>query len=233
MITPVRSPPLFPPFVAQYTVVFDDTDPRALNAQFPGVVLPKALASAVRKRKIEFLVGRHCAREALRRYTEIDPNSPIPSGAHREPKWPRGIVGAITHAEGYASVAVARAQDATGVGLDAEVWIEDGRAAELRGLIADDTEIDAIADSTGLSLSRALTLIFSAKETLFKCLFPEVRRYFEFRDAALVSADLVRGSFVATLITTLTPSLRARQRFEGRFEYDERFVRTAMLARAP
>jgi 4'-phosphopantetheinyl transferase EntD len=230
MLRVIRDPELFPSFVSQYTVLFDDTDPRELEAQFPGVDLCASLASAVRKRQVEFLAGRYCAREALRRCSVENPDSPIPSGRHREPQWPAEVVGAITHTHGYASVAVARSRDAKGIGLDAEVWMADDRAVELHDSIAARGEVDAIAKATSLSFSRSLTLIFSAKESIFKCLFPQVRRYFDFRDAALVSADSTRGHFEATLLVTLTPSLPAGCRFEGRFEYDDRIVRTAMVA---
>ncbi len=106
--------------------------------------------------------------------------------------------------------------------------MEEDAAAELVDPIAAVEEVDAVARGTGFSFSRALTLVFSAKESAFKCLFPQVQRYFDFRDAAIVSADPTRAEFVLQLLVTLTPSLPAGERFRGRFEHDAELVRTAM-----
>jgi enterobactin synthetase component D len=228
MPTVLSNPALFPKFVAQYTVGFDDGDPRAIDAQFPGIALPAELACAVRKRQLEFAAGRHCVREALRRCSPQHAGATIPLGPSREPLWPAGIVGTITHTRRYASVAVARTFDARAIGLDVEPWIKDDVAVRLVESIADIAEVEALARVTGLSFSRALTLTFSAKETVFKCFFPEVRRYFDFRDVALVSADARRNEFTVELLATIGPRLGAGACFEGRFEYDSQLVRTAM-----
>ena len=79
----------------------------------------QALGRAVEKRRREFITGRACAREALGRLGL--PPAPIGSGAHGEPLWPAGVVGSITHCEGYRACAVARASDLGALGIDAEV----------------------------------------------------------------------------------------------------------------
>lgn len=221
-------PPLFPAFVAQSTLAFDEAAPGESEAEFPSLTLPAPLANAVKKRQLEFLAGRWCAREALRRCGVEGADRPIPSGENREPIWPAGVVGAITHTHGYASVAIARARDARGIGLDAECWIPEGRAAALSSRLAGAGEVEAIAEATGFTFGRALTLIFSAKETIFKCLYPEVQRYFHFHDAAIVAADLARGEFTAKLLTTLTPTLGEGMGLEGRFVHDERLLCTGI-----
>ncbi|HEY2518422.1 MAG TPA: 4'-phosphopantetheinyl transferase superfamily protein [Polyangiaceae bacterium] len=227
MPRPLPNPALFPPFVAQHTLAFEATpgDPQAL---FPDEELPASLASAVPKRRLEFLAGRYCARQALRRCSVNQAADPIAVGPHREPVWPAGIVGTITHAHGYASAAVARATDLKSLGLDAESWMDAERAVELSAMIAAEPEIAVVQGGLGLSFARALTLIFSAKEAIFKCLFPEVGRYFDFRDAAVISAN-EPGAFSAELLVPLAPSLPAGWRLDGRFEFDEQGVRTGTM----
>jgi enterobactin synthetase component D len=229
MPTPLSNPRLFPGFVAQYTVSYDDSEGRGVAAEFPGMVLPVALSQAVPKRQLDFAAGRYCAREAIRRCSPADADAVIASGPSREPLWPQGIVGAITHTRGYASVAVARMQDARGIGLDAERWMENDVAARVLDSIAERAEVATVAGACGWSAARALTLIFSAKETLFKCLFPAVQRYFDFLDAALVSADVGRRELVLELRVTLAPSLHAGARFGGTFDYDDQLVCTGMV----
>jgi enterobactin synthetase component D len=231
MVTRLPDPPLFPAFVAQCTVRFDEAAPR--ETQFPGIALPAALTRAVPKRQLEFAAGRHCAGEALRRCSPDDADAVIGSGRSREPLWPAGIVGAITHTHEYASVAVARTRNARGIGLDAERWMDDDLASRISSHIAGHAEIGTTAQVTGWSVARALTLIFSAKETLFKCLFHEVQRYFDFRDAAVISIDPGRGELALELLAALSPRLAARTRFTARFDHDDRLVRTGMVELAP
>jgi len=222
----VRNPPLFPPFVSQHSVTFDKDAPD-LGAQFPGVVLPDSLSRAVPKRKAEFLAGRFCAREVLRVVAPEHAESPIAIGKNREPLWPLGIVGAITHTMDFASVAVARARDALGIGLDAERVMTDENAERLLDKIAAPEEIAGMKRKTGWGTGIALTVTFSAKESVFKCLYPQVQRYFDFSDAWIEIQD--GGRFSARLLNTLTPSLTAGRTFEGRFEQNTVSVCTGMV----
>src|SRR5690242_4153856 len=63
------------------------------------------IQGAVEARRREFATGRHCARQALAALGV--PATPLLSGGHREPLWPAGVVGSITHCTGYRAAAVA------------------------------------------------------------------------------------------------------------------------------
>ncbi|HEY7101617.1 MAG TPA: 4'-phosphopantetheinyl transferase, partial [Mycobacteriales bacterium] len=76
------------------------------------------VARAVGKRRAEFTTVRTCARIALGRLGL--PPAPLLSGPKREPLWPDGVVGSITHCDGYRAVAVARADQLATIGIDAE-----------------------------------------------------------------------------------------------------------------
>ena len=74
----------------------------------PGWLRPEERAyveSAVPRRVREFAAGRQCARLALRELG--GPDEAIPVGLSRQPKWPPGIVGSITHTVGYCLAVVA------------------------------------------------------------------------------------------------------------------------------
>jgi enterobactin synthetase component D len=212
-VTGVRTnPPLFPAFVAQHTIAFDESASPA--EQFPDLALPESLRNAVDKRKNEFLAGRFCAREALRQVAPELADVPIPVGAQRAPVWPDGIVGAITHARGFASVAIARSADARGIGLDAEIEIAVDVAPTIADTITAKDELDAAIEATGLPYNVALTVIFSAKETLFKALYPSVGRYFDFLEARI---DPKGGVFQSRLLSDLTSEWTAGSLFQGRY----------------
>jgi enterobactin synthetase component D len=219
---------LFPPFVVERDVTYDaarDAD----GTRFAAIPLPAALAHAFPKRRAEFLAGRHCAREALRAGAPEYAGADVAIGPRGEPLWPPGIVGSITHMPGYAAAVLARTTDAYGLGVDVEPLMPDEKAARLLKYIVANDELDALACATGWGTARLVTLVFSAKETLFKALFPTVRRYFDFRDARVVSVDPAMLRYEVRLLVTLTPVWEAGRALGGRFTCDERCVRTGMV----
>jgi enterobactin synthetase component D len=224
-----HNPELFPPFVEQHTITFDPGDPSDLEQQFPGTVLPASLARAVRKRQAEFLAGRWCAREALRVCAPEVAEAPVAIGPHHEPLWPAGVVGSITHTHGFASVAVARSQRARAIGLDAERVLRDEQVPRIVERIAGPGELTAIMEATAYGAATALTAIFSAKEAIFKALYAEVGRYFDFRDAWVDALDFEGGTFRARLCTKLTPQLPDGYELAGRFSVSAGLVCTALI----
>ena len=152
--------------------------------------LPPELVRAVRKRQVEFLAGREAAARALATLAPEHAQVRIGTGAMREPLWPVGIVGSITHAAGYAAAAVARARDCAGVGIDSEHVMARATADEVATSICRPAELEIIGDSLV-----ALTLVFSAKESLFKCLAPLVREWFDFQDAEIDALEPSTGRF--------------------------------------
>jgi 4'-phosphopantetheinyl transferase EntD len=98
---------LLPPEVAVEEVFGDPED---------AVLLPgeeAVVARAVDKRRREYTTTRHLARAALSRLGL--PPVAIATGGNREPLWPAGIVGSITHCDGYRAVAVARVGSRGGI----------------------------------------------------------------------------------------------------------------------
>jgi len=167
-------------------------DDSFLRADIP---LPASLTSSVDKRKTEYLAGRWCAREALR----ILGFDGIPGmGADRAPIWPGGTVGSITHSKGTAEVMVADARHWLAVGLDTEQWLTAERADRLCRELLTSEERDNLKGLTPIQRANRITLIFSAKESLFKALYPLTGKRFYFHDAAR------RNPRSLTLLTTLT-----------------------------
>lgn len=222
---------LFPSSVAVHALHLDEPREADLEA-FDGLTLPQRLASAVLKRRVEFLAGRYCARAALRvRAPEVAENV-IATGEQREPLWPEGIVGAISHTNGYAAAAVAHTTNVRGVGLDIERWVTPAAPATIGSHVARPRELETLVAQTSWAAPEALTVVFSAKETLYKCLYPEVRRYFGFHDAAIERIDPQRGTFAARLVVTLTDALPEGFTLEGHFERRKDVIVTALtLAR--
>ena len=221
----VPSPLLFPDFVAQHSVTFDPNDDADLARAFPGILPSASLARAVPKRRVEYCAGRFCARAAL--LVLLARIAPRVLAAHGEPLWPAGFVGSITHTREFASAAVASTQHARALGVDAERITH--LSADVLDYIAVPAEIPAAALASGMNPEIVASIVFSAKEALFKCLYPEVGRYFDFRDALIDSLDEAGASFSAQLLVELTPQLTRGMRFGGRFTLGEGKVYTGIV----
>ena len=133
------------------------------------------LLNARRKRKAEHLAGRIAAAHALGAIHERAIAGIGPSG---EPLWPEGVSGSITHSGAQAMAVVVRHQDAL-LGIDCEAILPDREAREIQDGIVDAQEAMYLTHS-GYPFALALTLAFSAKEWLFKALFPQVKIFMGF-----------------------------------------------------
>lgn len=160
------------------------------------------LANAVTKRRAEHLAGRIAACEALSRHGVEDYIPGI--GLHREPCWPPGFIGSITHTEHTAlAVVIPHCHDGLcGIGIDCETMMDEHSARELAGGIINATEY-TLLKSVILPFPEALTLAFCAKESLFKALYRHVGRYFDFSAAEVTRID--GRKLELTLVSQLGP----------------------------
>lgn len=192
-----------------------------------GIVLPGSLATAVLKRKVEFAAGRFCAAQALQKQGYRGQET-LGIGLHRAPVWPDGYLGSISHADGLAVAVVTASRDWGGVGIDIERILDNEAAQPLVPYLMTTTEL-AIGTTTGLLLEHWLTLIFSAKESLFKALYPYVGRYFDFLDAEVCEFQEDQACVVLRLVTTLSPRCIKGSRYCIRYSYFDRNLATLCL----
>ncbi|MBM4197389.1 MAG: 4'-phosphopantetheinyl transferase superfamily protein [Gammaproteobacteria bacterium] len=166
---------LFPPGV----ITCVSLDPAALADLSPREA--EATLRFATARLTEFRRGRYCAREALRGLAV--PEHEVPVGSNREPLWPDGVVGSISHTRGMAAAVVGRRSEFASLGLD----IEDAGALEpsLVARICRDDEL-AQLDALGLGTGEAALLVFSIKEAAYKALWPVIRHFLNFHDIATV-----------------------------------------------
>ncbi|HEY7173694.1 MAG TPA: 4'-phosphopantetheinyl transferase superfamily protein [Micromonosporaceae bacterium] len=150
---------------------------------------------ALDARRREYATVRQCARRALAVLGL--PAVPIPSGVGREPLWPPGVVGSMTHCDGYRAAAVARAAKVHTIGIDAE---PDEPLPEGVGVaLLTSRERVAVRELAGavpaISWDR---LVFSAKEAVFKAWYPLTHTWLDFEDAE-IALNLDERSFLATV----------------------------------
>lgn len=192
-----------------------------------GVVFPSCLTRAVPKRRAEFLAGRYLASMVLPSLGY--PQFTVGIGDDRAPCWPDNVRGSLSH---NANTALCAAQVygtsplTGGVGIDVETLMDGQQALEFMPMIVNGGEYELLRRHPRTSLSALLTLTFSAKESLFKMLYPQVGRLFGFLDAQLVALDEAQCHFTLELTTELNAELRTGMRFEGGYRLSQQDVIT-------
>ncbi len=168
-----------------------------------GIALPAAIERSVPRRQCEYFFGRLAASAAL---AEIGvENARVDTGSRREPIWPPGIVGSITHNARYAAASVAQAASWRGIGVDIEERIAEEALASVEqiGLSADERQRLHAPGHPPYAL--AVTLAFSAKESFYKAIFPTVGRFVDFDAIRIDAIDLEPGRIRFTTQETLCP----------------------------
>ena len=135
-------------------------------------------------RKEHFRSGRICAREVLSKLGTLgqpvlrDPQT-------REPLWPVGISGAITHSGNWAAAAAGKTSDVSGIGIDLEDLERqvDSRISRHVCIPEEQKWLQGCGEDC---LEQNLKIIFSAKESIFKAFFPYTRTYLHFHDARIL-----------------------------------------------
>jgi 4'-phosphopantetheinyl transferase EntD len=189
-------------------------------------ILPEELADlgdVADTRRLDFIRGRSCAHRALE--TLGCAPEPLLSGSNREPRWPKGVVGSITHCRGYTAAAVAFSSHYAALGIDAE---EDGRLPE--GVI---NHISTAVEREWLrNAVRRIhwdRLLFSAKESVFKAWFPLTSMWLGFEDA-VITFEPHNSTFIAhLLVDPIIINNRIVNQFYGRFKISNGFILTAII----
>jgi 4'-phosphopantetheinyl transferase EntD len=182
-----------------------------------------AIAHAVASRRRDYLGVRDCARVALEALGR--PPEAIGTGPGREPLWPSGVIGSLTHCTGYRAAAVADADLVRSVGIDAEP--HEPLPPGVLDVVALEEERSALAGlGTGAHWDRVL---FCAKEAVYKAWSPLTREWLGFEEAC-VHIDPVAGRFHARLLRPATAlDGTPLSSFDGRWLVADGFAVAAVL----
>ncbi|MFI0990160.1 4'-phosphopantetheinyl transferase [Streptomyces exfoliatus] len=212
---------LLPPRAATAELFHDVPEPLGLFPEEERVV-----AGAVAARRREFASVRACARRALGSLGL--PPAPLLPGPRGAPRWPDGVVGSMTHCQGYRAAAVARRADLMAIGCDAEpnAPLPSPDVLDLISLPQERVWLrELAARRPGVSWDR---LLFSAKESVYKTWFPLTGRPLDF-DEAVITPDPSTGTFRAELLVPgpVVEGVRITA-FDGRWRAGNGLVVTAI-----
>ena len=184
------------------------------------------IAGAVPRRVSEFATGRRCAREALEKLGL--PGVAIRRGSNRQPIWPQGVVGSITHCQKYCAAAVAMKCDMLSLGIDAEI---DRRfSSEMAALVL--TEEEHAREGQSPLHVNLPCLAFSAKESAFKAWHPLTGLWLDFHDI-YISFCFTSMSFEARVSPSSQNGDQATHVFPGKFCIASGIIFTASYQTQP
>jgi 4'-phosphopantetheinyl transferase EntD len=142
-----------------------------------------AVKSSSGTRLAEFAAGRHCAHQVLMQLGIRE--TAVPVGYDRSPVWPATIVGSISHSRACAVAIAAHAtEDLLSLGVD----VEDAEPIEedLMEQIGTPSEYALLFRAGCVPRELASRLLFSLKESAFKCLYQWSGAFLDFADLRLL-----------------------------------------------
>lgn len=189
-------------------------------------MLPQRLQKAAPGRIEEYLGGRYCAFMAAKAIGIT--LSELEMSKTRAPIWPDDLVGSISHTKDFVISAVSSSNELLSIGIDAEKIISCQRRESVQKLILRGEDKELLAKFDPKLREVLFTLIFSAKESLYKLLFPFCQCYFDFQEAFLTNIDLDTNSFIIKLISEKDELKSYKGVFSGQFYFDENRVITLL-----
>jgi enterobactin synthetase component D len=180
------------------------------------VDVPETLAQArVRTRVRDLLVGRACAQLALQQAGAS--SNQVGASPSRAPIWPEGWTGSLSHAAGIAWAVAARCSDFASLGIDLEHLLTAEAVESVHSVALTPGERRFEAWNDPGDVAWRTTVLFSAKESIFKCMSPLVKEFIEFTEMELASVDPVAGHLRFTCLRQLSPWIERGQQLDVRF----------------
>lgn len=192
------------------------------------IPLPQTLQHALPQRQASYLAGRYCTAQAMRLH--VQSVQPVPIGTNRTPQWPPGLVGSIAHSDSKAFAVIGRQQDVAYLGLDYEPYLSVKALDAVREVIRCPDEPYQRHDLS-MQSDMWLTLLLSAKEALWKALYPRIERYFDFQRIRMVYVDVDRQLFCLELEEGLSVLYSKGSRFVGHYRCCNQGVLTLICQR--
>lgn len=178
-----------------------------------GIQQPTQLLHATEQRKCEFIAGRYCASQALKKFSDSPPvgyTTQIPIQPNRRPAWPEGFIGSISHSGTRAMAVIGSTAIYSGLGIDCEILLTDILAQQIVALVLHPQD-HKFRWHRKLPFGEFVTLIFSAKESLFKALSPTIENIQGFHD------------FTISSVSDSQISLRPSKRLSGNWSTTKEF----------
>lgn len=189
-----------------------------------GPDLYQKISNAVISRKAEFLAGRLLAKHTLNTLGFSDVKVDI--GSNRMPIWPENIKGSISHTEQTVICAVSLNNNLKRIGVDIELLKNNITFDLIRTIM--DVDEEALAKKNKLNKLQYFALFFSAKESLFKAIFPEVKQYFGFDVVKVIDINVNEQKISLSLNCNLNSIHNKGKIYTGSYIFLENHIITIL-----
>lgn len=161
--------------------------------------LPSYVQVASIKRQKEFIAGRLLCQAILFKHGEV---RTITSAVDRLPQWPPLYMGSISHTN--EDVVVAIEKKSHYLGIDLEKYLVETCLNEIKDLVITPSELSFYKRlCQRFDERQVLTLFFSLKESLYKAIYPKVKKYVDFLDVFLIDINLKQSNFLIRVEETI------------------------------
>jgi 4'-phosphopantetheinyl transferase EntD len=123
-------------------------------------------------------------------------------------------------------VAVGLKKEIKGVGIDLESFSK-SVDFKIRRHVCVDSELEWLESLPTKQANRALRIIFSAKESIFKCIYPGTKTYLSFKDAA-VYVNETEKNFTFTLFKSFPGIIERGFAHHGRYSEMDKMLLTSV-----
>lgn len=176
------------------------------------------------KRRAEYLAARYAAQQLLRVWGCCDNVGSASDGA---PIWPTGFCGSLSHSSEYAIAVIAPSAGVKIPGVDIEAFSPPG-IKEIADVFTTSEERQYLLSIDEVDIESALLIAFSAKESLYKSLYPDIGVFLDFDAAFLCELDVEKKMFILILTRTLSPDYLAGRVISGHYDIVRRNVITVI-----
>jgi 4'-phosphopantetheinyl transferase EntD len=181
-------------------------------------------------RQDEFQRARWLFRKATK---SAEPLLPDADGV---PQFPEKYVGSISHKDGHVIVSACTRSGHYSAGIDLE-RVEGDKHLSRICTASEIEQFDRLNALYGMKRAEFAALMFSFKESIFKCYFPLGRQVFSFLDVVIEDIDMEKHEITARCLVDLAPQKSKDQSILGAFSWIEengvKYVITACEERIP
>lgn len=149
------------------------------------------LGDVCEKRFAEFCAGRSQARRLIAMINGTA--EPLLIGDYRQPIWPLEVSGSISHSDQFCAVAVAPSDQIADLGIDVETF--EPLDPDVVDLVLTDSE----QRQTENCEEWVRKLMFSIKESNYKCCYPKVRTFIDFKQCE-ITLDLASETYHSEIL---------------------------------
>ncbi|MCW8347918.1 4'-phosphopantetheinyl transferase superfamily protein [Vibrio sp. ZSDZ65] len=189
------------------------------------IPITERVINSTPQRQAEYFSGRYVAKLALQAANVNTFNVGI--GENRCPMWPSGWHGSISHTDNKA-VAVISEDTTKYIGVDIENIIDPLTADSISDIIHTRKELILLTEF-GFPTNIATSLLFSAKESLFKATYPYIGYYFGFENARALQIDTKNCFLTLELNATLAKSHGINNTYYCDYKLIDNYVVTMII----